>query len=139
MIEKLIRLWIVNGVPSIGGRVFPVVAPQDVEEFPIVVLERISTDRPHSHTQRSSGLAFARIQIRTWAKTYTEAKTVDEQIRIAIDGRTGSAVIDSTTYEIQSTLATDDRDDYDEELRAYGTLFDVIVAFEEVIPPPPAD
>lgn len=134
MIEKVIRKWIVAKGTGAGDRVFPVVAPQDVEQFPIVVLERISTDRPHSHTRRSSGLAVARIQIRTWAKTYTEAKTVDEEIRMTIDGRVGKETIDARDFDVQAILATDDRDDYDEELRCYGTLFDVLVWYDEEIP-----
>lgn len=134
MIEKVLRAWIVEAATGAGDRVFPVVAPQDVATFPIVVLERISTDRAHSHTARSSGFVVARVQIRTWAKTYTEAKDVDEEIRVAIDGRVDKVTIDARTFDVQSVLATDDRDDYDEELRAYGTLFDVLVSYDELPP-----
>lgn len=136
MIEKAIRKLLADAATTAADRIFPNVAPQDQATYPIIVYQRISTGREHSHTQRSSGLVSARIQIRAWAKTYDEAKVLDEAIRKAIDGYQGTVAVGSPAvdYEINSILATDDRDDYDEELRMYGTAFDVVVWYNEAQP-----
>ncbi|RJP21674.1 MAG: DUF3168 domain-containing protein [Deltaproteobacteria bacterium] len=133
MIEQAIAK-LIDAVSSVTGRVYPVVKPQDAATFPLVVYERISTERPHSQTQRSSGLGVVRIQIRTWAKTYADARTAGEAIRLAIDGYKGDVVVGSTTFEVQAILAEDERDDYDVETKLFGTLFDVRVWFTETVP-----
>ncbi len=133
MIEQAIAKLVADGGKVPGG-VFPVVKPQDAATFPLVVYDRISTDRPHSHSARSSGLGIARIQLRTWAKTYAEAKSTSDEIRKLIDGYAGTVVVRTNSFEIQAILAEDDRDDYDEETKLFGNLFDVRVWYTEVVP-----
>lgn len=134
MIEKFIRKIILEAGTDASDRIYPTVAPQDVSAYPIVVYQRISTERPHSHTARASGLGMARIQVRTWARTYSSAKALGEQVRLALDGYRGVAVIDGKQMEIQSILAQDDLDDYDDELRVFGTIFDILVSYTEDAP-----
>jgi len=134
MIEQAIAKLVTDGGKVPGG-IFPVVKPQDAATFPLVVYDRISTERPHSHgPNRSSGLGIARIQLRTWAKTYAEAKSTSDELRKLIDGYAGTVVVRTTSFEIQAILAEDDRDDYDEETRLFGNLFDVRVWYTEVVP-----
>ena len=133
MIEQAIAKLVTDD-GKIQNRVYPVVKPQDASVFPVVVYNRISTERPHTHSARSSGLGVARVQLRVWAKTYADARTTVEDLRRVLDGYVGNVVVKSTTFEIQAILAEDERDDYDEETRLFGILFDVRVWYTEVVP-----
>lgn len=135
MIEKAIRKILVDSGAA-ESRVYPVVKPQDATTFPLFVYERISTERPHSHgPARASGLGIARVQIRTWAKSYAEARKAAEEARLALDGFVGEVTLeDGEKIEVQAILADDDRDDYDEETRTFGNLFDVRVWWTEASP-----
>jgi hypothetical protein len=133
MIEQAIAKLVSDGGKVAGG-IFPVVKPQDASKFPLVVYDRISTERPHSHSARSSGLGIARIQLRTWAKTYADAKAVSDELRKLLDGYVGTVVVRSGSFEIQAILCEDDRDDYDEETKLFGNQLDVRVWYTEVVP-----
>jgi hypothetical protein len=135
MIEEAIRT-LLAAAPLAGGRVFPVVKPQDATVFPLYVYERITSERPHSHgPDRASGLGVMRIQIKTWSKTYATTRAASEEARKILDGFKGDVVVpQSATYEVQAILAEDERDDYDEETRLFGSIFDVRVWWTEASP-----
>ena len=72
-----------------GGRVYPLLAPQD-GPLPCVVYSRISAERWRS-TTGPSGMAQARIQVDVYDIGYAPAKALADNIRSALDGLRGEA------------------------------------------------
>lgn len=68
-------------------RVYPQAIPQD-SLLPCIVYERISTPRVSSLTG-TAGIATPRMQIVSWADTYSGAKTLADAVRNALDDYTG--------------------------------------------------
>lgn len=133
MIESAIATRLTNATAA-ASRVYPVVAPQDSATYPYLVYERISTVRPHSMAVRASGLAGVRIQVRAWAKTYKEVRSIAEEVRNRLDGFSGSIVVGATTFDVQAILTQDERDDYDPAERLFSSSVDFVVWFAENVP-----
>lgn len=91
MVEKAInaRLLAFSGVTALlDARVYPELAPQKAT-LPYVVYTRIDTE--HLMTKdNAAGLANARIQINSVAATYLKAKQLAEQVRLALQGWSGT-------------------------------------------------
>lgn len=139
MIESAIVALIRAGDAKaiIGDRVYPLVAPEDVQRqaAAFVVYERISGSASHT-TQGPSGLAVARIQVRAWAKTYLDAKRLAKIIRngtesAGLDGYSGAVATASGPVDVNSILSSDDRDDYDGELKLFGVSVDYLAWYHD--------
>jgi len=90
-------------------------APQDVTA-PYLVMTTVSSIRTHSHGG-DSHLARTRIQFSIYAEYaggYYACKQIAEQLRTALQGKTGS-IGDSPGVYIGSSLYDDETDDYDSE------------------------
>jgi hypothetical protein len=91
-------------------------APQDVTA-PYLVMRKISSVRTHSH-DGGSHLARSRMQFSIYgehgAGGYYACKQIAEQLRTALQGKTGN-IGDSPYVYIGSSLYDDETDDYDSE------------------------
>lgn len=139
MIEAAIVALIKAGDAKaiVGSRVYPIIAPEDVQRSAdaFIVYERISGSPAHT-TQGPSGLAWARIEVRAWAKTYLVAKQLAKVIRNGdgtpgIDGHSGVVAIASGSVDVNSILSSDDRDLYDDELKLFGVSVDYLAWYHD--------
>lgn len=92
MIENVIyaRLTGAAGFTALcGTRVTPVDAPLG-QALPYVTYQQVSGPRIRS-TSGASGGAMPRVQIDCWGGTYTSARAVAKQVRLALDNFRGTA------------------------------------------------
>jgi hypothetical protein len=97
--------------------------------LPCLTYQRISTPRELAHdTSGASGsLAHPRFQFDAWASTFSAAKAITEQVRAALNGKTGS----TGGVTIRAALVADERMDYDPESNLYRSQSDFIIWHEE--------
>ena len=127
MIEAAIRSILIadDTVKALTTRVYPVALPQS-PQYPLILYTKITGMRDH-HLQGPSGHAHPRFQIEAWAKTYTEAKTLADAIREALDGYSGTAA----GTKIGSCLIESEQDIYESEVEAFRVIMDFFVWHEE--------
>ena len=127
MIEAAIRSILINDatVKAITTRCYPVTIPQS-PTYPLILYTKITGMRDH-HLQGPSGHAHPRLQIESWSKSYSEAKTLAAAIRKALDGYSGTA---SGTV-IRSCLIESERDIYESEIEVYRIVQDWFTWHEE--------
>lgn len=109
----------------VEARVYPAKLPQGVT-YPAVRYARISGPRARSH-DGASGLATPRFQIDAWAKTYSEAKAVAKQIRLAMDNFKGTVA----GVVIHAAFLDSDRDLYDDKAEVHAVSADYTIAHKE--------
>lgn len=88
-----------------SGKVYPLVAPEKVVA-PFIVYTRIAST-PQNQLNGSATLDQVRIQVDTYANTYSAVKALGVQVRSAIEGSSAKA-----------TLQTE-QDFYEPELKLY--------------------
>ena len=127
MIETAIRSILINDatVKAITTRCYPVALPQS-PTYPLILYTKITGMRDH-HLQGPSGHAHPRLQIESWSKSYSEAKTLAAAIRKALDGYSGTA---SGTV-IRSCLIESERDIFESEIEVYRIVQDWFTWHEE--------
>lgn len=108
-----------------GQRIYPLYARQTAAK-PLVIYQRISSVREHSH-DGPSGLARPRFQFRCVANSFSEARGLADAVRGALDGyqgTVGGVRIDAILFENEL-----DADDValDAEATAYSVLMDFFV------------
>lgn len=116
----------------VGQRVFFHV-PQDTT-YPLVRMQQIGGDH-HHHTEGAAGLAQALMQIDCIGRLVADAKSVAEQVRLALQGWSGTQ--GSTTF--QSVLLLDQRDlnepdNQGGETGHYAVSMDFMVSYVESVP-----
>ena len=72
----------------VGTKVFPVMAPQGTIA-PLVIYQRMNVSREPSLTG-PTGVPVVTLQLTSWASSYETAKTLAREIRLAVDGYTGT-------------------------------------------------
>ena len=100
--------------------------PQDVT-YPAIRISRVSAERFRSHSGGTNLLTMTNFQIDAWAETYSEAKALAKQIRLALDFFSGTV----TTVVIQGVELTNDRDLYDDKAEVYAVSADYTIAHED--------
>jgi hypothetical protein len=96
-------------VALIGARVYLNRIPQKAT-LPLLTYQRISTPRLLSHdTSGLTGTAHPRFQFDAWAGTYATAKAINDQVRAALNGHTGTVTIGADSVVIQAALVNDER------------------------------
>ena len=127
MIESAIRSILIadDTVKAITTRVYPVALPQS-PTYPLILYTKITGMRDH-HLRGPSGHAHPRLQIESWSKSYSEAKTLAAAIRKALDGYSGTA---SGTV-IRSCLIESERDIFESEIEVYRVTSDWFIWHEE--------
>lgn len=99
MIEEAIiqKLLATSGVASlVGARVFPGVKPQ-AAALPAVVFNKIS-GAPIYDDEGEAGLDECRVQIDSWATTYSQAKQVAREVRSCLSAFFGTSEGVETLY-----------------------------------------
>lgn len=99
--EEAIRARILEGpgnATALLKRIYPQIAPQGAV-LPYVVYTRIS-GAPVHHIRGPTGLARARIQVDTFAATYSQALAISNANRKALDGWRGPIVVGALTLHV---------------------------------------
>lgn len=108
-----------------GQRIYPLRALQTAQR-PLVIYQRISATREHSH-DGPSGLARPRFQFRCVANSFSQARGLADAVRGALDGyqgTVGGVRIDAIVF--QNELDTDDAA-MDEDATTASVLMDFYV------------
>lgn len=106
MVERAIE-QILNGVPSMNGKVKPVYRPPNVA-LPCITYSRTGTTREY-HARGESGLAKASITVRCHAREYDAAMELADAARLTMAGWRGQNV--SFINKIVLADESDDTDD----------------------------
>lgn len=134
--EKVIHYRLSNyaGVTAIIGsnpaRVYPMVVPQ-TPTVPCISYQLISSDRVEG-VYTDPGIVNARIQVTCWAKSYTDVKSLAEQVRLALERYgswpSGLAVDGVTVYDIK---IGSEADTFEPGLELYAQATDYTVTHGE--------
>lgn len=129
------RLANFAGVTAIVGaspndRIYPVVLPQD-PVLPAIAYRQIAGRRLRG-TNDDPGVAEVTVQVTAFARTCDEAKSLAEQIRIALErygtAVTGTSINGVTVYDI---VMGSDADDYVPEIPCFAVATDFTVTHLE--------
>ncbi|OGG44112.1 MAG: hypothetical protein A3F84_27770 [Candidatus Handelsmanbacteria bacterium RIFCSPLOWO2_12_FULL_64_10] len=91
----------------VGSRIYPQQAERDAS-LPLIVYQRISTQRGRYNLRTTSGLAGPRIQLDCYGSTYAETKDVADAVLDLIDGYKG--LLGASTFTAQGIFVEDERD-----------------------------
>lgn len=128
MIEEAInsRLAGYAGLSAlVSTRVYPVIAAQGAT-LPYIVHSRISGVR-ESAMGSDTGVARTRVQVSSYGSTYSSAKNVAKQARLALQRYSGTIGSD----EILAIFVENDIDLYEEDTRLYHVATDYLVSYRE--------
>jgi len=91
----------------VSDRVYAFRIPQGAT-LPCVTFQRIDTPRilAHDTSGIGSNLAYPRFQFDAWATTYASAKAINDQIRAALNGKTGLIGTQVETATVVGTIVT---------------------------------
>lgn len=107
-------------------RIYPLVIPVTDKTYPAVTYQRVAAER-WSAIASDVGIAQPTIQIDSWGRSYTEAKSVAKQVRLALQRwdavEAGVTVLDAT---IESEI-----DDYDDEVEKFRVSQDYVFTHRE--------
>ena len=119
-------------VALIGDRVYPLRMPQNAT-LPCLTYQRISTPRISTHdTSGATGdLTNPRFQFDAWGSTYASVKAINDQVRAALNGKTGSIGTAPSNITIRSALADNENPEYDPDSELYRSRSDYIIWIEE--------
>lgn len=130
------RLEAVTGVSSAvydssfsGYRIYPYKLPQN-PTLDAITYHLIYGESFESH-QGSSGLRFPRFQIDCWSANYDTAKFLAEQVRLALQGYTGTSAGVTVTAILKDS---DNPDFYDDDINIWRVSADYSVHHEEEKP-----
>jgi hypothetical protein len=119
-------------VALIGDRVYPMHIPQEAT-LPCLTYQRISTPRHLTH--QSSGatgdLASPRFQFDAWATTDDSAKAIVDQVRAALNGKTGEIGTAPSNITVRAVLVENEVPEYFPEVRLYRCRSDYFIWHEE--------
>ena len=117
----------------ISTRTYHIIIPQELA-LPCLTFQRISTATTHTHqTSGAAGdLAQARVQFDGWALTYAVAKSIIDQVRAALNGKTGEIGTAPNAYTIRASLVEDESPEYDPETEYYRCRSDYLIWYQEV-------
>lgn len=107
-----------SGVTSlVGTRIYPVKLPQ-AATYEAITYQRIS----NTATNGSTSLRESRFQIDCWAQTYAETQVLAAAVKAALEEYKKVA-----TPGIKQSYVINELDDYDDDVRVYRTIIDVIL------------
>ena len=115
----------------VGINVFPFVVPQshDYSKGGAITYSRIVGSKVHSQG-RDSGLAFPRIQITAWARTYIVARNISTKIRLFLQDFTGD--LGTTGVIVEGVILEDDGvENYDDKVKVYNRAADYLIWHRE--------
>jgi len=116
----------------VSTRIYHMTKPQTVS-YPCVTFQRIDT--PFIHTMQTNGatgnLITPRFQFDAWASTYSAAKAITDQLRAALNGKTGSIGTAPYTVTIRSSLQSTERPSFDALVEMYRSMSEFVIMQED--------
>lgn len=111
----------------ISTRVYWMREPQGIT-LPCLTFERIDTMRTHTHdtSGANTDLARPRFQFDAVAETYSSAKAITDQVRAALNGKSGTIGV-TYTHTIQAALVDAEEPDYDAETETYTSRSEYLI------------
>lgn len=118
--------------PLIGARTYPMFIPQGAV-LPCLTYQRISTPRilTHQSSGASGDLAHPRFQFDAWATTQKAAKAIIDQVRAALNGKTGEIGTAPNNITIQTALVESEVPTYNPEAKLYRCRSDYFIWHQE--------
>lgn len=112
-------------VTPVSGRIYPIIAPQNVVP-PFLVYQRVSSRRPSAFCA-DTGVVQARFQITAYDDDYDGALSVRDNVRQALQRwtQTSDPLIFDTLIENEATLP------WDVESRLFSAFVDVTIFYRE--------
>ncbi len=102
-----LRLITTPGVARyVGMQVYPIAVPKTGASLPFIVYKRSNIQREHS----LSGPLFmpmVNLQIASWALSYDGVRSLADEVRLALDGHTGT-LANATIEDMRLVSETDD-------------------------------
>lgn len=77
--------WVVSNVPTLGGRIYPLVLPSGGPAKPSATYQLVSEDQ--EPTQDGPGLALPRYRFKVWTDTYAQLDPVVRELKAAFNAR----------------------------------------------------
>jgi hypothetical protein len=116
----------------ISTRTYMMRIPQG-ETLPCLVVQRISTPRILTHgTSGATGdLTSPRFQFDAWATAHSSVKAITDQVRAALNGKTGSVGAGAVTVTIRAALANEEVPTYEPEGELYRSRSEYLIWIEE--------
>jgi len=116
----------------ISARTYPMLIPQGAV-LPCLTYQRISTPRilTHQSSGATGDLAHPRFQFDAWATTQKAAKAIIDQVRAALNGKTGEIGTAPNNITIRAGLVEDEVPTYDPETKLYRCRSDFFIWHEE--------
>ena len=116
----------------ISTRVYGMMIPQ-AATLPCLVVQRISTARTLTHqTDGTTGdLTSPRFQFDAWAETQASTKAISDQVRAALNGKTGAISTGATAVTIRAALANEEAPTYEPEAELYRCRSEYIIWYQE--------
>jgi len=109
----------------VGDRIFPVVVRSD-GDLPGITYQRTYGERTYTMAG-SGGWARVTISLACWARDYSQARSMADAVRLALDAYSGT-----DSDDIQIGKVTDGADSYDADLDVFGCSLDLEVQYNEV-------
>lgn len=124
MIEKGLLTLLKSTLTPTASSIYAQFLPQD-SSFPAITFSKVSGPREYCH----DGQIYAepRMQIDCWAKGYLEAKTLAENVRVALSGYTGT--FDSK--KVMACFLVNETDIYDPDTQLHRVILDFRFAIKE--------
>jgi hypothetical protein len=108
--EKHIYLHLVStpGVARIVGfQVYPIAVPKTGASLPFIVYRRSNIARESTLTGGPLFMPTVNLQIASWALSYDTVRTLADEVRLALDGHTGT-LANATIEDMRLVSETDD-------------------------------
>ena len=107
--EKFVYLRLIS-VPGVarlvGFQVYPSAVPKTGASLPFIVYRRASIVRD-SHLSGPMFMPLVNLQVASWALTYDAAREIADEVRLALDGHTGT-LANATVEDMRLISETDD-------------------------------
>ena len=94
-----------NVARHVGFNIYPLAVPKD-SEFPFILFRRANISR-ESHLAGPLYVPVVTIQFACWALDYDTARELADEVRLALDGRTGT-LANATIQDIRLISELDD-------------------------------
>lgn len=107
--EKHVRLRLVtaaNVARLIGFQCYPLAVPKTNAALPFVIYRRQNITR-EPHLTGPNYLPIVQLQISCWAQFYDDARELGDEVRLALDGHTGT-LAGATIEDMRLVAETDD-------------------------------
>ncbi len=119
-------------VDLIGARVYALRIPQGAT-IPCLTYQRISTPRILTHdTSGATGdLSNPRFQFDAWGNTALQVKAITDQVRAALNGKTGAIGTAPNQYTIRAALVENEVAEYIPDARLHRSRSDYFIWHQE--------